>query len=68
MREAEIKRKTNETDIELWLKLDGTGKNEIDTPTAQRLLRFCINASPAYVISAIGIGIFDSAKIGTIIF
>ncbi len=31
MREAEIKRKTNETDIELWLKLDGTGKNEIDT-------------------------------------
>lgn len=47
---------------------DMLGKNEIDTPTAQRLLRFCINASPAYVISAIGIGIFDSAKIGAIIF
>lgn len=31
MREAEIKRKTNETDIEMTLNLDGTGKNEIDT-------------------------------------
>ena len=31
MREAAIKRKTNETDIDLWLKLDGTGKSEIDT-------------------------------------
>ncbi len=31
MREAQIKRKTNETDIEMTLSLDGTGKNEIDT-------------------------------------
>ena len=31
MREAQIKRKTNETDIELWLNLDGKGENEIDT-------------------------------------
>lgn len=31
MRAAEIKRKTNETDIEMTLCLDGTGKNEIDT-------------------------------------
>ena len=31
MRAAEIKRKTNETDIEMTLNLDGTGKNEIDT-------------------------------------
>lgn len=31
MREASIKRKTNETDIELSLCLDGTGKYEIDT-------------------------------------
>ena len=31
MREAQIKRKTNETDIEMTLNLDGTGKNEIDT-------------------------------------
>mgnify|MGYP002520115468 CR=1 FL=1 len=31
MREAEIKRKTNETDIDLWLCLDGTGKCEINT-------------------------------------
>lgn len=31
MREAHIKRKTNETDIEMTLNLDGTGKNEINT-------------------------------------
>ena len=31
MREAHIKRKTNETDIEMTLSLDGTGKKEIDT-------------------------------------
>ena len=42
-------------------------KNEIDTKTAQRMLCFCINPSPAYVISAIGIGLFDNAKIGAII-
>lgn len=41
-------------------------KNEIDSETAQRMLGFCINASPAYVISAIGIGLFGNAKIGTI--
>ena len=31
MRRSEIKRKTAETDIELMLVLDGTGKNNIDT-------------------------------------
>ena len=31
MREAEIKRKTNETDIQLYLCLDGTGNSNIDT-------------------------------------
>ena len=31
MRTASIKRKTAETDIELYLNLDGTGKYEIDT-------------------------------------
>ena len=31
MRQAEIERKTKETDVRIVLKLDGTGKNEIDT-------------------------------------
>ena len=31
MRQAEIERKTKETDVRIALKLDGTGKNEIDT-------------------------------------
>ena len=43
-------------------------KNEIDLPIAQKMLRFCINASPAYVISAIGVGLFGNVKIGVIIF
>ena len=30
-REAEIKRKTNETDISLKLELDGSGVSDIDT-------------------------------------
>ena len=31
MRQAEVKRKTGETDIQVALNLDGSGKNEIDT-------------------------------------
>lgn len=31
MRQTEIERKTKETDVRIALKLDGTGKNEIDT-------------------------------------
>ena len=31
MRQSEIKRTTKETDITLWLELDGSGKSEIDT-------------------------------------
>ncbi len=31
MREAEIRRKTGETDIELYLNLDGSGRGKIDT-------------------------------------
>ena len=47
---------------------DMLDKKEIDLKTAQRMLRFCINASPAYVISTVGIGLFGSARIGSIIF
>tara|TARA_Y100000310_G_scaffold343460_1_gene451190 strand:- start:8384 stop:8974 length:591 start_codon:yes stop_codon:yes gene_type:complete len=32
MRKANVKRKTNETDIEIQLNIDGTGKNSITTP------------------------------------
>jgi len=31
MRDAIINRKTNETEIDIYLNIDGTGKNEIDT-------------------------------------
>ena len=40
---------------------------ETDLKTAQRMLRFCINASPAYIVSAIGVGLFKNAQIGGII-
>lgn len=31
MRQAEIARKTKETDINIWINLDGSGKSQIDT-------------------------------------
>ena len=31
MRDAEIKRKSNETDIELFLDIDGSGETDIET-------------------------------------
>lgn len=43
-------------------------KNELDKKTAKRLLCFCINPGPAFVITAIGGCIYNNATIGIIIF
>lgn len=43
-------------------------KGEIDTNTANTLLCYCINPSPAYVILAVGIGIFNSTAVGVVIY
>lgn len=43
-------------------------QGEITTRRAQFLLTFCVNASPTFFISAIGVGIFSSKTIGLILF
>ena len=43
MRKAEIKRKTRETDIEVFVDLDGSGKVEIDTGIG--FLTICLQLS-----------------------
>lgn len=39
-----------------------------DRKTAERMLCYCVNAGPAFLVSAIGYGIFGNAKIGLFIF
>ncbi len=41
---------------------------EIDKSTGEKLLRFCINPSPAFIISIVGIKILNSFGAGIIIF
>ncbi len=42
--------------------------SDIDSKTASRMLCFCVNAGPAFIILAVGNGIFASRKIGIILF
>lgn len=35
--------------------------------TAERMLSFCVNAGPPFLISAVGVGIFGSASIGAVL-
>ena len=41
---------------------------EIDKSTCEKLLRFCINPSPAFIISVVGIKILNSFLAGVILF
>ncbi len=41
---------------------------DIDRKTASVMLNFCVNAGPAFIILAVGNGIFGSQKIGIILF
>lgn len=43
-------------------------QGRIDEKTASRMLCFCCNAGPSFVISAVGVGIFKSFEIGVILF
>ena len=40
----------------------------IEKSVAQRLLRFCVNPSPAFFISVVGMNIFNSFEVGVILF
>ena len=41
---------------------------KIDRKSAERMLCFCVNAGPPFLISAVGTGIFGSAKTGFLLF
>ena len=41
---------------------------QISTQEAERLLAFCNNSGPAFIMGAVGVGVFGSAKIGLILY
>jgi sporulation integral membrane protein YlbJ len=43
-------------------------EGRVDRATAERMLCFCVNAGPPFVITAVGAGMFASAKTGMILF
>ena len=42
-------------------------RREISPADAQRMLCFCCNAGPSFVVTAIGIGVFGSAQLGCLL-
>ena len=46
MRTCEVNRKTAETDIQLSLNLDGTGKSSVDTGNVTKLATLVPNTAP----------------------
>ena len=46
---------------------DLVSEGSLDRKTASKMLCYCVNAGPPFVISAVGTGIFKSAKIGFLI-
>lgn len=40
----------------------------INKSTAKTMLMFCVNAGPAFIITAVGVGVFGSARIGVLLF
>lgn len=42
--------------------------SQIDEKSAKTMLNYCVNAGPAFIITAVGNGIFNSRKIGLILF
>ena len=47
---------------------DLAAEGKIGRKTAERMLCFCVNAGPPFLISAVGIGVFGSIKTGIILF
>jgi sporulation integral membrane protein YlbJ len=43
-------------------------RGEIDEVTARRMLCFCVNASPSFLISAVGIGMLMIRRVGVVLF
>lgn len=47
---------------------DYTRDGRLDSKTAARMLTFCVNAGPPFLIGAVGVGIFHSRKLGFLLF
>ena len=43
-------------------------QNKLDQKTAKRIIPFCISAGPGFIITAVGMGMFGSTKIGLLLF
>lgn len=43
-------------------------QGKIEHSTAERMLCFCVNASPSFMISAVGVGMLGSYKAGAVLF
>lgn len=41
---------------------------QIDRAAGRRMLRFCVNGGPGFIISAVGVGLMGSASLGAILF
>ena len=49
IRQAEIERKTNETEISIFLNIDGKGKSEIDTGIPFEIFNYYLDLNFEYV-------------------
>ncbi len=47
---------------------DYVSEGKLDAKTASKMLCYCVNAGPSFLIGAIGTGVFGSLKIGFILF
>ena len=47
---------------------DYVSEGKLDRKTASKMLCYCVNAGPSFLIGAIGTGVFGSLKIGFILF
>lgn len=43
-------------------------ENKMSNKTGEKLLCYCVNCSPAFLITAVGVNIFNNAKIGLLLF
>ena len=50
------------------LLADGVKEGRITSGTASRMLAYCVNCGPAFLISGVGVGIFRSLRLGVMIY
>ena len=43
-------------------------EGKLETKTASKMLCYCVNAGPSFLIAAVGTGVFGSFKVGVLLF